>query len=485
MDDETWYLYNRPRPATAWCGGCSICAALRRAPSRPCGCPLTNVDRCSAAGTEPFVLEATVPRRGAGPATPACLDSLGKRLAHALYWGYGVAPLPRLKPQHVLSEAVAVAERRRRTARGREGGGELTAQQALVIVVSHLQHLTDQGDLSPQTLNKMAAGMGSLVSYLTVASASGTITAVTAGEVRSWLHTAFGGRRSKAASPSLNTKHARLTAARMFFRVLRNLGVFAGDPTLDLSLPPRGKGTSRPLQDDELLLLQCAVTDAGVSDSPRLAACLALAEAGVVTGELAGVRICDVDLARGRVWLRGTRQRQARWVYLSVWGRRHLTTWINQQRQAGASLNDSAVYGGDGSPESRQAAACWAMSEILRRAGLRGEGDLKPNSIAARYGLRVYLHTGDIRLAQSGLGMFSLDATLRTLGLPEAASAAEVTDEQAETLAACVLASRENASAGDTEDAAPSAAESPARVRRGGRPRQRRAQNVRVQQVGP
>ena len=42
------------------------------------------------------------------------------------------------------------------------------------------------------------------------------------------------------AAPELATQHARRTSVRTFYRTLRELGIQAGDPTMDLRLPPRG-----------------------------------------------------------------------------------------------------------------------------------------------------------------------------------------------------------------------------------------------------
>ena len=63
---------------------------------------------------------------------------------------------------------------------------------------------------------------------------------------------------------------------------------------------------------------------------------------------------------QGKVWLVGTRQRQARWVYLSAWGLRHLSAYLSDLTEAGAPSDTPVAYGGSGSAESQQAAAGWA-----------------------------------------------------------------------------------------------------------------------------
>lgn len=75
------------------------------------------------------------------------------------------------------------------------------------------------------------------------------------------------------------------------------------------------------------------------------------------------------------------------------------------------------VYGGDGSPESRQAASCQAIGETLRRAGLGAEPDVRPASVAAWAGARVLADTDRIEAAVRALGCRSLDAAARLIGL--------------------------------------------------------------------
>jgi hypothetical protein len=54
--------------------------------------------------------------------------------------------------------------------------------------------------------------------------------------------------------PSVATMHLRRSALRLYFRTLRQLGLYEGDPTIDLALPPRSCLAVRPLTDDEIVV---------------------------------------------------------------------------------------------------------------------------------------------------------------------------------------------------------------------------------------
>ena len=59
-------------------------------------------------------------------------------------------------------------------------------------------------------------------------------------------------------APQVATQHARRTAVRTLYRTLRALGHDVADPTLDITLPPRGVLAARPLTDDEVTLCRAS-----------------------------------------------------------------------------------------------------------------------------------------------------------------------------------------------------------------------------------
>jgi integrase/recombinase XerC len=213
------------------------------------------------------------------------------------------------------------------------------------------------------------------------------------------------------AEPSVATSHLRRSAVRLLFRVLRQAAVLDSDPTLDLVLPPRSSLPARPLTDEEIALGR-SFSLASVSETRRPAA-WALAEATARTSEIAAVCFSDVDLDSGRVWLRGGTKVEPRSAPLTAWGIQALERRLDVvETDPGTPL----VYEGAGSPESRQASACAAIAETLRRAGLGEEPDVRPVSVTAWAGRQVFEETGEIAVAARALGVRSLDRAAALIG---------------------------------------------------------------------
>lgn len=74
------------------------------------------------------------------------------------------------------------------------------------------------------------------------------------------------------------------------------------------------------------------------------------------------------------------------------------------------------TYEGNGSAQSRQAAACLSISSTLARAGLTEEPGVRPLSVIAWAGQRILADTGRIEVVAHRLGMRSLDRTARLIG---------------------------------------------------------------------
>jgi integrase/recombinase XerC len=185
------------------------------------------------------------------------------------------------------------------------------------------------------------------------------------------------------------------------------------DPTLDVRLPPRTSLRARPLCDDEIALGR-SFSFQTLRDS-RQPAAWALAEATVRTSELSQVTIGDLDLDVGMVQIAGSTKTQPRVGVLTQWGIAALARRV-ESFGPGAHAGTLVVYEGDGSSKSRQASCCVAISDTLRRAGLAREPDVRPVSIAAWAGRRVFDDTGRIEAAAQALGVRSLDRAARLIG---------------------------------------------------------------------
>jgi integrase/recombinase XerC len=140
------------------------------------------------------------------------------------------------------------------------------------------------------------------------------------------------------------------------------------------------------------------LNDAGET---RLAVVWALAEAGATTGEIPFVRAHDVDADRRSVWLAGSTKTAPRTAALTEWG----ATQIGRRLARTATETSAFIaYGGTAGPESGQASVSGAISDILRRVGLHGEPGVKPRSVTAWAGQRVFDETDRIDTSGVRLG---------------------------------------------------------------------------------
>ncbi len=203
-----------------------------------------------------------------------------------------------------------------------------------------------------------------------------------------------------------SVRHNRRAALRLLFRVARRLELVTGDPTLDLGLPPKSSDAARPLDDDEMELCR----DVAHWTSSRVAVSWALAEATARGAEIAAIALDDVDLDAGSVWITGGPRTSPRTGSLSEWG---IATLRQRTPTRGAGL---LAYGGEGKGIAGQVSTCRAISTVLLRAGLAGEPDVRPMSVAAWAGRRVLDETGSIERTALAMGVRSLDRAARLVG---------------------------------------------------------------------
>lgn len=233
----------------------------------------------------------------------------------------------------------------------------------------------------------------------------------TLAEVTPAIAAAFVRASTETGSASTSLMHLRRTSVRLLFRAARRAGAEVGDPTLDLELPPRSALRTRPLTDDEVALCRSAAQWS--LEDTRHAAAWALAEATCRSSELPQVRRRDVDLENNRVCLHGGRTTRKRWAILSAWARTQLE---HRLALIDAHPSTQIVYAGDDDTVAGQVSACIAIGDVLTRAGLGAERDVRPASIAAWAGGRVLAETGRIDVVARRLGMASLDRAARFIG---------------------------------------------------------------------
>ena len=215
---------------------------------------------------------------------------------------------------------------------------------------------------------------------------------------------------STGEPPSISTMHWRRTALRLLFRAARRRGLVDGDPTLDLDLPPRSSLGTRPLTDDEVTLCR-SVAQWSLAGSRR-AAVWALGEATCRSSELPNVTGDDVDLDSGRVWIGGGKATEPRHGQLSDWGLVQVRARIKELETSSLPL----VYSGRSPAGAGQVSGASALVDVLTRAGLNHEPDVRPGSVAAWAGRRVLEDTGRIDCAARALGVRNLDRAATIVG---------------------------------------------------------------------
>lgn len=210
--------------------------------------------------------------------------------------------------------------------------------------------------------------------------------------------------------PSVSTMHWRRTALRLLFRSARRHGLVDGDPTLDLDLPPRSSLGTRPLTDDEVTLCR-SVAQWSLMGSRR-AAVWALGEATCRSSELPNITGDNVDLDSGLVWIGGGKATEPRQGQLSDWGLVQVRARIAELEAPSLPL----VYSGRSPGGAGQVSGASALVDVLTRAGLHHEPDVRPGSVAAWAGRRVLEETGRIDCAARALGVRSLDRAAVIIG---------------------------------------------------------------------
>jgi integrase/recombinase XerC len=261
--------------------------------------------------------------------------------------------------------------------------------------------------LSPQTCRAMCKAWHRFGRFATAHHSQPRVDDLSPALVRDFVCA----RHDDGALPSVAAMHWRRSAMRLLFRIWRDVGLADGDPTLDLQLPRRSPLHTRPLTDDEVALCRWAAL--ATASETRLPAVWALAEAGAGSGEIAFVRGTDVDVRARSVTLGGTTKTDARTVPLTEWGAVQLARRIDRPDREPST---AVVYEGAGSPESAQASVSGAIGDALRRAGLGEEPDVRPRSVTAWVGRRIFDETGQVEAVAQRLGLRSLDRAAALIG---------------------------------------------------------------------
>jgi integrase/recombinase XerC len=213
--------------------------------------------------------------------------------------------------------------------------------------------------------------------------------------------------KGNTGEPALATMHIRRAAIRMLFRIARLEFGCTGDPTLDLALPPRTVLTTRPLEEDEVVLGRSYSQK--TFTATRQPAAWALGEATATTAEMPFITIDDLELDCSDAHASGCTAATSASIVSAC-----STTGVQRRSSVMRRVSKDTrnlIYNGKSQRGfAAQISCCNAIKETLVRAGLDREADIRPASLAAYAGRVVLAESDSIEETARRLGIRSLDA---------------------------------------------------------------------------
>ncbi|MBR8642155.1 hypothetical protein KEF29_29600 [Streptomyces tuirus] len=324
-------------------------------------------------------------------------------------------PLPGCPaPEATLGVVVLVPpERRTPTV-----GSDHSLTHALERVLDVWQSMAARDEFTEQTYDKFSLLLGRMGRYAQLRGAL-TVDDITPDLAEDFITARGRSRHGHVSEAAVATMLLRRSVLRIAFRTLRELGLSDIDPTRDIELPRRGPGDVRPLTEDEVVSLRHQASF--VTRPSRHGAAAALALAGGHSGEIGHIRVRDLDAEHSRVWMHGSTKTDPRWCPLDAWSLSTLMARVEfvsarQLRSQSVPLARLAVSDRHASDAALQARVCVALRDLLTRIGLHDEADVKPSSVTAWAGLRIFENTGSIEDTARLLGLRSLDRAAAVIG---------------------------------------------------------------------
>jgi hypothetical protein len=290
----------------------------------------------------------------------------------------------------------------------------LSPAAAFGVAMSYLAHLVETGDYADTTVEKAAGLIARFIKYSERRFGITDVRDVRQEHVLAFIEAPVIGDELRSAAG--RTKDNRRWAIDFFFRRLRGLHLYEGDPLLDTGRAQRESTDFRPLLDVEIE--RCRKHAPSNRNDTLGPVRMALAQAMAATSEIPEVAVADYDRANARVWLNGSKKRlTGRWAQL-------LPSGVDAVERRLTALDSSdpmtrLAYVGTGDPGRREAATASALRKLLNRAGLTKQAHprVRPSSIRAWGGQHRYDETQDIEEVARGLGVRKLDDARRIIGL--------------------------------------------------------------------
>lgn len=243
-------------------------------------------------------------------------------------------------------------------------------------------------NLSQRTLDYYAWQLGKFAAWLGGRSVV-NVAAITATDVREYL-VSLQERGLAAAS-----QHAAARAARAWLNFLVAEGVLERSPMASVKMPKRGKHILPAFTAEEVQAL-LAACDKGRGVRPwdhiRLrAVVLVLLDTGLRASEFCGLRMRDVTLSSGRVFVRSGKGNKDRITWLEATAKAALVRYIESER-GGAGPDDPLFV----SRETGGALTTAALLTLLNRLGVRAGVHCHPHKF--RRSCAIFMHRNDARL---------------------------------------------------------------------------------------
>jgi integrase/recombinase XerD len=218
-------------------------------------------------------------------------------------------------------------------------------------------------------------------------------------------------RKEKGEPLSFRTQHGLLVMVRVFFKWLCRNGHLLANPAADLELPryehrlPRHVLTAA--QTERLMAQPVLSHPMGVRDRAILEV---FYSTGMRRGELAGLRLYDIDRDRGTVMIRQGKGKKDRVVPIGLRALQWLDRYVREARPGLAGgIEDGPIFLTEGGAPINAALLSSIVSKHVREAGLakRGACHLLRHTAAT-----LMLEGGaDIRFIQQMLGHAQLSST--------------------------------------------------------------------------
>lgn len=298
--------------------------------------------------------------------------------------------------------------------------GGVSVERAFAEVIADWDAQAAAGTVSTGTVSVHTSQLRRFGAYLNAAGVA-RVRDIDAGVLHDWLYAPTDGKR-----PTSTLVKQRRVAVQAAYRTMACLGITDANivdatPSVDAAPPVR-----RPCTATEITRLKHASEWRRGASQPRGAtkgpATLALMLCGAHISEPAAVRIRDVALLDGRVWLSGHTDRyRPRWVPIAdPWARGAFIDRIAYLRSTGATDDTYLTYR-PGNPDSlaknanRGAATGNELLNMVKVARLdqptrAGAADfVRPVSITEYVARTVFAATGRVEDVANLLGMHSLD----------------------------------------------------------------------------